>query len=107
MGELADDVDDDDAPADITSFEDLSAREVGDVKAIVADCTSTIDSMNAVVAEEKKKRDQWAKENALRRTDLVPLALCAMRHLARKGQLVPAFEKGKEAHLKRLEEKKT
>jgi len=29
-----------------------------------------------------------------------------MRHLASKGQLMPAMEKGKAAHLKRVEEKK-
>merc|ERR1712039_1146239 len=104
--ELQDEVDDDDAPADIPSFEDLSARDVADVKALVAQCTSTIESQTAIVTEEQKKRDKWARENALRRADLVPLALCAMRHLARKGQLMPALEKGKAEHLKRVEEKK-
>mmetsp|Transcript_18944 Transcript_18944/g.60061 ORF Transcript_18944/g.60061 Transcript_18944/m.60061 type:complete len:371 (+) Transcript_18944:104-1216(+) len=104
--ELMDEVDDDEAPADIPSFEDLSAQDVAAVKAIVAQCTSTISDMEAALEVEKKKRDKWAAENALRRADLVPLALCALRHLARKRQLMPALEKGKAAHLKRVEEKK-
>merc|ERR1712039_346470 len=104
--ELQDEVDDDDAPADILSFDELSGKDAADVKALVAQCTSTIESQTAIVTEEQKKRDKWARENALRRADLVPLALCAMRHLARKGQLMPALEKGKAEHLKRVEEKK-
>jgi len=104
--ELLDEVEDDDAPADIPSFEDLSAQEVPAVRAIVARCTSTIEEMGAVVESEKKRRAQWESENALRRTDLVPLALCAMRHLARLKRLLPAYEKGKAAHAKRVEEAK-
>jgi len=79
---------------------------VPDVKAIVEKCTSTIDRLSSTVEVENKKRQKWQTENALRRADLVPLALCAMRHLARKGQLVPALEKGKAAHAKRVEEKR-
>lgn len=104
--ELVDEVDDDDAPADIPSFEDLSAREVAEVKNIVAGCTAKVSELEKVVEVEKKKRQKWVNENSLRRADLVPLALCAMRHLARKGQLMSALEKGKAAHLKRVEEKK-
>jgi len=103
---LDDEVEDDDAPADIPSFDDLSAREIADVHALVAKCNSTIKGHTVVVEAEKKKRAQWAKENTLRRTDLVPLALCAMRHLARKKELLGAFEKGKAVHMKRVEEKK-
>mmetsp|Transcript_55625 Transcript_55625/g.161165 ORF Transcript_55625/g.161165 Transcript_55625/m.161165 type:complete len:373 (+) Transcript_55625:91-1209(+) len=104
--ELADEVDDDDAPADIPTFEELSERDLPALKALVADCTTKISELSAQIDVEKKKRQKWEKENALRRCDLVPLALCAMRHLARTGQLVPAMEKGKAAHLKRVEEKK-
>lgn len=104
--ELQDEVDDDDAPADIPSFEELSAKEVGEVKATVEACTVKIAELQTVVEAEKKKRQKWMNENSLRRADLVPLALCAMRHLARKGQLMPALEKGKAVHLKRVEEKK-
>jgi len=104
--ELADDVDDDEAPADIPTFEDLSAQEVPALQAMVAKCTATIDEIGAQLEGEKKKRQKWEKENALRRSDLVPLALCAMRHLAAKGQLMPALEKGKTVHAKRVEEKK-
>jgi ubiquitin carboxyl-terminal hydrolase L5 len=104
--ELVDEVDDDDAPATIPSFEDLSQQEVSAVKKIVEDCSVKITEMSKVVEEESRKRQKWERENSLRRSDLVPLALCAMRHLAKKGQLLPALEKGKAAHLKRLEEKK-
>jgi len=104
--ELVDEVDDDDAPGTIPSFEDLSQQEVPAVKKIVEDCTAKITEMSKIVEEEQKKRDKWERENSLRRSDLVPLALCAMRHLAKKGQLMPALEKGKAAHLKRVEEKK-
>lgn len=104
--ELDDEVDDDDAPKDIPTFEDLEPMDVADVQAMVTSAETTIKEMEAVIQQERKKRDQWKKENALRRHDLVPLALCAMRHLARSKQLVPAFQKGKETHLKRVEEKK-
>lgn len=104
--DLVDEVDDDDAPADIPSFEDLSAKDVSDAKAVVAEQTAKIEELGKVLEVEKKKRDKWTRENNLRRADLVPLALCAMRHLARVGALIPAFEKGKELHLKRVEEKK-
>jgi len=104
--ELTDEVDDDDASADIPTFEELSEREIPALQSMVATCTSNISELNKQIEAEKKKRQKWEKENALRRSDLVPLALCAMRHLARTGQLVSAMEKGKAAHLKRVEEKK-
>lgn len=106
VDELVDEVDDDDAPDDIPSFEDLSAKEVADVRKIVATCTASIDALAAGVAGERRKREKWAKENSLRRIDLVPLALCAMRHLARRGELMAALEKGKAAHMKRVEDTK-
>lgn len=104
--ELMDEVDDDDAPTTIPSFEELSSRGVPEVKKMVEDCTTKITELTKIVEEEQKKRQKWERENSLRRSDLVPLALCAMRHLAKKGQLTPALEKGKAAHLKRIEEKK-
>jgi len=99
------DLDDDDAPADIPSFEDLSEKPLDEVKTLVATCTAKIAELQPSVAAEQKKREQWKKENNLRRHDLVPLALCALRHLARKKELMPAFEKGKAEHLKRVAEK--
>eukprot|EP00928_Gymnodinium_smaydae_P080103 TRINITY_DN63888_c0_g1_i1.p1 TRINITY_DN63888_c0_g1~~TRINITY_DN63888_c0_g1_i1.p1 ORF type:complete len:368 (-),score=114.31 TRINITY_DN63888_c0_g1_i1:78-1181(-) len=103
---LEDEIDDDEAPADIPSFEDLSARDVPDVTALVKTCTAKISELEATVEAEKQRKAKWAKENNLRRTDLVPLALCAMRHLARLKQLTPAYDKGKAVHMKRVEEKK-
>jgi ubiquitin carboxyl-terminal hydrolase L5 len=103
---LLDEVDDDDAPTDIPSFDELSIKPIDELKSLVQTCTSTMDELQAVVDAEKKKRQQWAKENARRRHDLVPLVLCAMRHLARRRELMAACEKGKAATLKRAEEKK-
>jgi len=105
--ELADEVDDDEAPEDIPSFEELYEREIPDLHVLVKACSSNISELNSVVEAEKQQRERWTKENARRRHDLVPFALCVMRHLARKRQLVPAFEKGKGATLKRAEEKAT
>jgi len=103
---LEDEVDDDEAPAEIPSFEDLSAREIPELKKMVETCTKEITDLEFVVKNEQERRGKWAKENALRRFDLVPMALCAMRHLARKKELMAAFEKGKAEHLKRVEDKK-
>jgi ubiquitin carboxyl-terminal hydrolase L5 len=103
---LEDEVDDDEAPDEVPSFEELSTREIPELKKMVEECNAEISELNIVVEAEKKVRAQWAKENARRRFDLVPLALCAMRHLARRKELLPAFEKGKAVHLKRIEDKK-
>jgi len=73
---------------------------------MVESCAAEIAKAQVVVDAEKKRREKWNKENALRRFDLVPLALAAMRNLARKKELMAAFEKGKAVHLKRVEEKK-
>mmetsp|Transcript_44242 Transcript_44242/g.76753 ORF Transcript_44242/g.76753 Transcript_44242/m.76753 type:complete len:380 (+) Transcript_44242:88-1227(+) len=104
--ELLDEIDDDDAADDVPSFDELSGKEVPALREIVAKCTSDISEESKVVEEEKRLRSKWAKENALRKHDMVPVALCALRHLARKRQLLDAFEKGKAIHLKRVEEKK-
>jgi len=103
---LEDEVDDDEAPAEIPTFDDLSAREIPELKKMVEVCTNKITNLEAVAEAEKVVRAKWAKENARRKFDLVPLALCAMRHLARKKELLAAFEKVKAVHLKRVEEKK-
>lgn len=105
VDELSDELDDDDAPADIPSFDELSAKEVAELKAIVEKCTAAIAGLQPTVDAEQIRRAKWAKENARRRHDLVPLALAAMRHLAKKRQLMPAFERGKATTLKRAEEK--
>jgi ubiquitin carboxyl-terminal hydrolase L5 len=103
---LEDEVDDDEAPDDIPTFEDLSARDITELKKMVETCSKEITEYSAIVDSEKARRAKWDKENARRRFDLVPLALCAMRHLARKKELMAAYEKGKATHLKRVEEKK-
>jgi len=103
---LDDEVDDDDAPAEVPSFEDLMEKDIDDLKKMVETCGTEIAKAQVVVDAEKKIREKWNKENALRRFDLVPLALAAMRNLARKKQLMAAFEKGKAVHAKRVEDKK-
>lgn len=102
--ELADEVDDDEAPADVPSFEELSEREVPELREIVTKCNAEIESLRAVVEAEKARRNKWRRENARRRHDFVPLALCAMKHLAKKRKLVEAFTKGKEIAQKKHEE---
>lgn len=47
---------------------------------------------------EEDRRQQWARENVLRRTDLIPLAFQLLTALARKGQLQPLVAKAVEAH---------
>lgn len=106
VDELSDELDDDEAPNDIPTFDELSVKEVGELKKIVESCNAEISEIEKIVESEKQRRAKWAKENARRRHDMVPLALAAMRHLARKRQLMPAYEKGKAATLKRAEEKK-
>jgi len=103
---LDDEVDDDEAPAEVPSFDDLMEKGIDELKKMVETCGAEIDKAQVVVDAEKKRREKWNKENALRRFDLVPLALAAMRNLARKKELLAAFEKGKAVHVKRLEEKK-
>jgi len=103
---LDDEVDDDEAPAEVPSFDDLMEKGIDELKKMVETCGAEIDKAQVVVDAEKKRREKWNKENALRRFDLVPLALAAMRNLARKKELLAAFEKGKAVHFKRLEEKK-
>lgn len=103
---LEDEVDDDEAPATIPTFEELSEKPIDELKKMVESCTNKIANLEVVVEAEKAVHAKWAKENARRKFDLVPLALCAMRHLARKKELLAAFEKGKAVHLKRVEEKK-
>jgi len=103
---LDDEVDDDEAPAEVPSFDDLMEKGIDELKKMVETCGAEIDKAQVVVDAERKRREKWNKENALRRFDLVPLALAAMRNLARKKELLAAFEKGKAVHVKRLEEKK-
>lgn len=104
--ELADEVDDDDAPPGVPSFEELSEKEPEELRNIVKTCNSEIDRLKATVDSENQRRNQWKRENARRRHDFVPLALCALKHLAKKQKLVAAFNKGHELALKKAEEKK-
>ena len=52
------------------------------------------------------RRATYKKENARRRHDYVPFLLCALKHLARKGTLMPAYEAGKTEAVAEFERKK-
>lgn len=104
--ELTDEVDDDEAPPGVPTFEDLSQKDPAELRTIVQKCNADIDRLRVTVETESSRRNQWKRENARRRHDFVPLALCALKHLAKKQKLVPAFNKGHELALKKAEEKK-
>merc|ERR1711862_848782 len=57
--ELNDEIDDDEAPTDIPTFEELETREVQDLEQLVAKCTSDIEEEGKVVEKEKLKREKW------------------------------------------------
>jgi ubiquitin carboxyl-terminal hydrolase L5 len=88
---LEDEIDDDEAPAEVPTFEDLSTRDIAELKKMVEECNSEINELSTVVEAEKKIRTQWAKENARRRFDLVPLAFvqCGIL-LAEKSSSLPS-----------------
>ncbi|CDJ37523.1 ubiquitin carboxyl-terminal hydrolase isozyme L5, putative [Eimeria tenella] len=44
-------------------------------------------------ADSKELQQEWQRENARRRHDFTPFILCALRHLARKGELVKAVRR--------------
>lgn len=104
--ELADEVDDDDAPPGVPTFEELSEKDKGELQNIVKQCNADIERLQATVDAENQRRTQWKRQNDRIRHDFVPLALCALKHLAKKQKLVPAFNKGHELALKKAEEKK-
>ena len=70
VDELSDELDDDEAPDDIPSFDELSGKEVAELKQIVEGCNAEISEMGKIVEAEKQRREKWAKENARRRHDL-------------------------------------
>lgn len=91
---LEDEVEDDDAPDGVMTFEELP-DDIAELKKIVADATDQIKAAQAKIAEHLQRRETWRKENQRRRHDYVPFILCALKHLAKKGKLKPAYDAGK------------
>ncbi|CAD7926453.1 unnamed protein product [Amoebophrya sp. A120] len=105
---LEDEVDDDDAPDGVMTFEELP-DDVDELKKLATDATSSIKTLEESIADSTKRKEQYRKENSRRRHDYVPFILCALKHLARKGSLMNAFQNGKaevEAQLAREKEQK-
>ncbi|CEM34803.1 unnamed protein product [Vitrella brassicaformis CCMP3155] len=103
--DLDDEVDEDSAPPGCPTIEDLPT-DIEALKQAEKSCTSEIERLQAVVADEEQKFKKWERENARRRHDFVPFVLCALRHLARKNMLRDAFAKGKEAFKEQRERAK-
>merc|ERR1712203_306937 len=92
--ELDDEVDEDDASEGVKEIEDLP-DDVAELKKIAEEALEKIKSLRDSIAEVSKKKASWKNENARRRHDYVPFLLCAMKHLAKNGKLVSAYNEGK------------
>lgn len=65
--ELEEELDDDEAPSDIPTFEELSERPVPELRDMVKTCNGELHRLRAIVAEQKERREKWKKENEQRR----------------------------------------
>ena len=88
------DLDDEDAPTGVLSFDELP-DQVAELKKLVSNTENQIKGLVATLEESRAKKSRWAKENARRRHDYVPFLLCALKHMAKKGALVAAFDEAK------------
>ena len=64
---------------------------------MIEEARAEIGALKAQIADTIAKKDKWKRENSRRRHDYVPFLLEAMQQLAKKGKLVSAYEKGKQA----------
>eukprot|EP00920_Eleutheroschizon_duboscqi_P025684 GHVT01063462.1.p1 GENE.GHVT01063462.1~~GHVT01063462.1.p1 ORF type:complete len:383 (+),score=116.58 GHVT01063462.1:188-1336(+) len=103
--ELDGELDDDEAPEETPSLEDLPDKQE-ELSNVVAAASALISDLQIAESSEAEQRERWRKENARRRHDFVPFVLCALRHLARRRELVPALTQGKRAHERRTAERK-
>lgn len=101
---LEDEVDDDEAPDGVLTFEELP-DDVDQLKKLVTDAASKIEKLTREIADHLKRRSQWKRENARRRHDYVPFLLCALKLLANKKALTPAYAAGKQKAQAELEKK--
>ena len=98
----ADEIDEDTFPAGVPEFDDLP-DSADELQKMLKECN---DKIKAVCGEEIEKRDAWKSENLRRKTDLTPFALCAMKHLAKAGKLLPLFETAQKDALAKAEAEK-
>merc|ERR1712194_409306 len=98
------DLDDDDAPAGVLSIEELP-DELAPLKAYLAEVEGKIQALTEELKDNTERRNRWKQENERRRHDYVPFLLCAIKHLARQGVLLPAFQTAKTAAEKKAAEK--
>eukprot|EP00392_Amoebophrya_sp_AT5.2_P004259 g4267.t1 len=104
---LQDEVDDDDAPDGVLTFEELP-DDVEELRKLANDASEQIDTLSKSIGDSTKRKEQYKRENTRRRHDYVPFLLCALKHLARKGTLMTAYNAGKteaQAELERQREK--
>ncbi|CDJ57459.1 ubiquitin carboxyl-terminal hydrolase isozyme L5, putative [Eimeria maxima] len=73
--------------------EGLGAEEAKQLEEARQAALSKIEVLEELKAQEQAKRAEWDRENARRRHDFTPFVLCALRHLARKGELVKAVRR--------------
>ncbi|XP_026194252.1 ubiquitin carboxyl-terminal hydrolase 2 [Cyclospora cayetanensis] len=52
---------------------------------------------NCLPSDPKELEQEWERENARRCHDFTPFVLCALRHLAKKGELLKAVHRATEA----------
>lgn len=69
--ELEDEMEEDDAPADVPSFEELCEKEIPELKALVVKCNGEIFRLKGIVTSEKELRETWKKENEKRKQDAI------------------------------------
>eukprot|EP00922_Rhytidocystis_sp_ex-Travisia-forbesii_P020117 GHVS01029654.1.p1 GENE.GHVS01029654.1~~GHVS01029654.1.p1 ORF type:complete len:432 (+),score=62.37 GHVS01029654.1:35-1330(+) len=88
--EIDAELDDSLAPDSCPTMEALPDDEAALNRAAeVAD--AQINILKEAEASEVAKRQKWTKENQRRRHTLAPFILCALRHLARRGELRTAY----------------
>lgn len=102
---LDDEVEEDEAPDGCLSFEELP-DDIEALKTMVADATEKIGEASEKIKDHIARKEQWRRENQRRRHDYVPFLLCALKHLAKKGKLMPAYEAGKTEAVAEQERKK-
>lgn len=64
-----------------------------EIEVVQRDALAKIAMLQEQLRIENAKRAEWKRENARRCHDFTPFVLCALRHLARKGELVKAVRR--------------
>lgn len=90
-------LDDDDAPDGVLSFDELPDDVAKLKKMLEEDCIAKVKSLEASIKPGLDRREKWKKENLRRRHDYVPFILCCLEQLAKQGALLPAYAEAKTA----------